>query len=77
MVHWYVRDSNHGLTIHVYFMVKCVCDIWDLDLMAVSCLAQLNKAGHYKMYIISGVGHPRSDMVMTLMLWKVAYNIWV
>jgi hypothetical protein len=27
MVHWYVRDNGHGLTTHVNFMVKCVCDI--------------------------------------------------
>jgi hypothetical protein len=31
--------------------------------------------GHYKTYIISGVSHPRSDLIMSLMLWKVAYNI--
>ena len=32
-------------------------------------------AGHYKMDIISGVGHPRSDSVVLLMLRTVAYNI--
>jgi hypothetical protein len=25
MVHCYVRDNSYGLTIHVNFMVKCVC----------------------------------------------------
>jgi hypothetical protein len=30
--------------------------------------------GHFRTYIISGVGHPRSDLVVPLMLWTVAYN---
>jgi hypothetical protein len=32
------------------------------------------KTGHYMRYIISGVGHPRSDSVVPLMLWTVMYN---
>ena len=31
---------------------------------------------HYRTDIISGVGHPRSNLVVLLMLCTVAYNIW-
>ena len=31
--------------------------------------------GHYKTYIIKGVGHPALDLVVSLVLWTVAYNI--
>jgi hypothetical protein len=31
--------------------------------------------GHYRIYIISGMCHLRSDLVMPLVLWMVAYNI--
>jgi hypothetical protein len=31
--------------------------------------------GHYRIDIISGVGYPRSDSVMPLVLCMVAYNI--
>ena len=32
--------------------------------------------GHYRTDIISGVGHPRSDLVVPLMLCIVACDIW-
>ena len=32
--------------------------------------------GHYRTYIINGVGHPRSNSVVPLVLCTVAYNIW-
>jgi hypothetical protein len=32
--------------------------------------------GHYRTNIISGVGHPRSDSVVPLMLFVVACNGW-
>jgi hypothetical protein len=32
--------------------------------------------GHYKMNVISGVGHPRSDSVVPLVLRMVASNDW-
>jgi hypothetical protein len=32
-------------------------------------------AGHYRMYIISSVGHSRSDSIGLLVLWTVAYGI--
>jgi hypothetical protein len=31
--------------------------------------------GHYRMDIISGISHPRSDSVMPLLLCTVTYNI--
>jgi hypothetical protein len=31
--------------------------------------------GHYRKDIISGVGHPRSDLVMPLVLCTIVYNI--
>jgi hypothetical protein len=31
--------------------------------------------GHYRVDIISGVGHPRLDVVVLLVLYTVAYNI--
>jgi hypothetical protein len=33
-------------------------------------------SGHYRMDIISGMGHLRSDSVVLLVLCIVAYNIW-
>jgi hypothetical protein len=33
------------------------------------------KGGYYKRDIISGVGHSRSDSVVQLVLWTVAYDI--
>jgi hypothetical protein len=30
---------------------------------------------HHMTYIINGVGHLRSDLVVSLVLWIVAYNI--
>jgi hypothetical protein len=30
---------------------------------------------HYRTNIISGVGHPRSNLIIPLMLYMVAYNI--
>jgi hypothetical protein len=32
--------------------------------------------GHYKTDIISGMGHPRSNSVVPLVLCTVAYNDW-
>jgi hypothetical protein len=74
MIHRYVRDNGRGLTVHVNFMVKCVCYIGlgsnDCFMTGTALLSS-----HYKAYIISGVGHLRSDLVVSLMLWTVVYNI--
>ena len=34
------------------------------------------KGSHYRTNIISGVVHPRLDLVMPLVLYTVAYNGW-
>ena len=74
MVYQYMQDNSHGLTINVNFMVKCVCYI---GLGFNGCF--VTNAGlvgsHYRTYIINGVGHPRLDSIMPLILWMVAYNI--
>jgi hypothetical protein len=38
MVHWYMRDNGHTLTIHFNFGQMCV--IWALDPMVVLWLTQ-------------------------------------
>ena len=66
--------NGHWLTIHINFMVKCVCH---MGLGSNGCFmanATLT-GGHYKINIISGVGHPRLDSVVLLLLCMVAYNI--
>jgi hypothetical protein len=74
MIHQYVRDNSYGLTIHINFMVKCVCYTgigFNGGFVADIALT----GGHYRMDIISRVGHPRSDSVVPLVLCTVAYNI--
>ena len=68
--------NGHWLTIHVNFMVKCVCH---MGLGSNGCfMANAALTGcHFKMYIISGVGHLRSNLIVLLVLCTVAYNIWV
>jgi hypothetical protein len=74
MVYQYVRNNGHGLTIYVNFIVKYVyymvhgsngCFVIGAALMD----------DHYRTNIISGVGHPRSDSVVQLVLCMVLYNI--
>jgi hypothetical protein len=56
-------------------MVKCV---YYMDLGSNSCsmASAALMGGHYKMNIINGVGHLRSDSVVLLVLCMVTYNIW-
>jgi hypothetical protein len=74
MAHRYMRDNGNGLTIHVNFMIKCVCYMGlgsnGSDQTSVALMGS-----HYKTYIISSVGHPRSNSVVPLVLCMVAYNI--
>ena len=74
MVHLYVWDNGHGLTIHVNFMVKCM---YYMSLGSNACfvIGTFLMDGHYRIDIISGVGHSRSDLVVSLMLCTIAYNI--
>jgi hypothetical protein len=55
-------------------MVKCVCYI---GLVSNGCfvIGAALKGGHYRTYIISNVGHPRSDLVVPQVLCTVTYNI--
>jgi hypothetical protein len=55
-----------GLLYKLHTMVKRVCYMGDLDPMV----------GHYRMDIISGVAHLRSDSVMPLVLCTVACSGW-
>ena len=71
MVHRYVRYNGNGLTIQVNFMVKCVYMGFGSNGF-VTKTQSFPMDGHYKMDIISGVGHPRSDLVVLLVLCTVA-----
>jgi hypothetical protein len=53
-----------------------VCVIWTLDPMVVFVTSAALMGSHYKTNIISSVGHPRSDLVVPLVLCMVVYNIW-
>jgi hypothetical protein len=73
---WYTGTCgciSHGLTIHVSFMVKCVCytGLWiywfrDLD-------ATIPKGSVTRQTSLVGVGHSRSDLIVPLMLRTVYY----
>ena len=74
MVHRYVQDNSHGLTIYVNLMFKCVCYM-GLGFNGCFMVGATLMDGHYKMNIISGVGYPRSNLVVPLVLCTIAYNI--
>ena len=72
MVQRYVRYNSHELTIHVNFMVKCVC----VGFGSNSFLTKMQPFlmdGHYKMDVISCMGYPRLDEVVPVMLCMVCY----
>jgi hypothetical protein len=65
---------GHGLTIHVSFMVKCVCYTgllihWFRDLGATIP----NSLVTIRWMSLVGMGHSRSDSIMSLMLCMVCY----
>jgi hypothetical protein len=74
MVNRYARDNGYGLTIYVNFIIKCVCYMGFGSNGCFMAGAALTDS-HYKTNIISGIGHPRSDSVMPLVLCIVTYNI--
>jgi hypothetical protein len=74
MVHWYVRDNGHKLTIYVNIMVKCMCYM-GLESNGCFMAGVALTGGHYRTNIISSVDPPRSDSVMPLVLCMVACNI--
>ena len=56
-------------------MVKCVCYMGiGPNGCFVTGIALMG--GHYRIYIISGVAHPRSNSVVLLVLWTVSCNGW-
>jgi hypothetical protein len=63
-----------GLLYRLDDMVKCVCY---MGLGSNGCFMAgvALMGGHYRMDIISSVGHPRSDLVVPLVLCTVVYNI--
>jgi hypothetical protein len=74
IVHRYERDKGHGLTIHVNFMVKCVC-YRGLGSNGCVVVGVALTGGHYRTDIISGVSYPRSESGVPLVLCTVTYNI--
>ena len=63
---WYTGTygiTAMGLLYRLDDMVKFVCIIWAI------------KGDHYWTYIISGVGRPKSELTVLLVLSTVAYNI--
>jgi hypothetical protein len=70
MVHRYVWYNGHGLTVRVSFMVS-VCR-GALDPMVLGPMMQpFPMDDHYTTDVISGVGHPRSDSIVPLVLHTV------
>ena len=53
-------------------MCMCYMGLGSNDCFTVSATLS---SGHYRTNIISGVGHPRLDSVVPLVLCMVAYNI--
>ena len=70
MVHRYVQYNCQGLTIRVNFMVKCMCGGFGSNGFVTKTQPFLVD-GHYRTDIISGVGHLRSDSVMSLVLCTI------
>jgi hypothetical protein len=73
MVHRYVWDNGHRLTIQVNFMVKCMWGLWIQWFHDQAHYSLID--GYYKTYIINGVGHPRLDLVVPLVLYTIAFNM--
>jgi hypothetical protein len=67
MIHWYVWYNGHGLTIRVNFIVKCVY-VGFTSNGFVTKTQSFPMDGHYRTNIISIVGHPKSDLVVPLVL---------
>jgi hypothetical protein len=65
-----MQYNGHRLTIRVNFIIKCVC----VDFGSIGYMTKIQSFlmdGHYRTDIISGVGHPRSDLVVLLVLCTV------
>ena len=76
MVHWYMQDNSHDLIVQVNFMVNvCVLGGGFGSNSFVTKAQLFPMDGYYKMNIISSVGHPRTNLVVLLMLCTVVCNI--
>jgi hypothetical protein len=72
---WYTStcgSNGHGLTIHVSFMVKCVCymGLWIHWFRDRSATIPNGSVTIGRMLLV-GVGHSRSDLIVPLMLCTV------
>jgi hypothetical protein len=73
MVHRYVQYNGHGL-IQVNFMVSVCVEGGGGGFGSNGFVTKMQPFlmdGHYRMNIISSVGHPRSDSVVSLVLRTV------
>ena len=68
-------DNGYKLTIHINLVFKCV---YYIGLRSNGCfvIGATLMGGHYMTYIISGVAHSRSNLVVPLVLWTIAFNDW-
>jgi hypothetical protein len=69
MVYQYMRYNGHEFTIQVNFY-GCVCVGFGSNGFVIK-VQSFPMNGHYRMNIISGVGHLRSDSIMLLVLCTV------
>ena len=67
MIYRSVQYNGHKFTIRVNFMVKYVCIGFGSNGFVTKTWS-FPMDGYYKMDIINGVGHSRSDSVMPLVL---------
>jgi hypothetical protein len=81
----YRQDNLHRMTWYtgtcgiIALCLLYMLTLWsNMGLGSNSCLmvGTTLTIGHYKTDIISSVGHPRSDLVVQLVLYTVAYKIW-
>ena len=75
---WYTSMcgiTTMDLLYRLYTMVKCVYGGFGSNGF-VTKTQPFPMDGHFRTYIISGVGHPRSNSVVPLVLCTVAYNEW-
>jgi hypothetical protein len=65
-------SNGHGLTIQVCFVVNvCVCVGALYPMVSWPMMQLFPMDGHYRTNVISGVGHPRSNLVVLLVLCMV------
>ena len=69
-------QTTMGLLYRLHNMVKCVCVEGFGSNGFVTKVLSFPMDGHYRMDIISGVGHPKSNLAMPLVLCMIACNGW-